>query len=485
MSHAPGISPLRVAQLLGARDDRGPAYRWLADGLRLLIADGRIPTGHALPSERVLTTHLGLSRTTVTRAYATLREAGYLVSRQGSGHVSTLPLGGDGGGMSGALLPGSANPEGVLDLTCAACRAPAGMAEAYEAALAALPRYLASTGYATAGLPELREAIAARYRERGVPTTADQIMVTSGALAGVSLAARALVRPGQQVLMETPTYPNAIAALRRAGARLRALPVEPTGWDAASAAATIVGVGATAAVLIPDFHNPTGSLMEDADRARIAAALKRADTLAIIDETILEVRLEPEGPVPSPFAAHLTRSISVGSSSKSHWGGLRTGWLRAPVGLMPRLLQARIAGDLGAPILEQLVLLDLLRRDPGLHPERRADLLASRKVMLEALPSALPGARWQVPRGGLSLWVELPGRLANQLAVAAEGEGLLLTPGPQFAVSHGHDRFVRLPYKDPPDIVAEAMRRLGRAAQRIGSLPAAPVIRPNRRPVVA
>ncbi len=479
----PATSAARVATLLGERDPALPAYRWLSDGLRMLIADGRIPSGHLLPSERLLTSALGLSRTTVTRAYTVLRAAGFLVARQGSGHVATLPLGTARLGVGGALLPGEGTSEDVLDLTCAACRAPAGTAEAYAAALAALPSYLAGTGYATAGLLELRELVAARYEARGLPTGPDQVLVVGGALAGVSLAVRALTSPGQRVLVETPSYPNAIDAARRAATRLVPLPVEPEGWDLDLAVDTVAAAKPTAAQLILDFHNPTGALMDDAGRERLASALRRAGTVAIVDETMLEVRLD-DAPTPLPFAAHLSRTVLVGSSSKSHWGGLRVGWLRVPRALLPRLLQARIADDLGAPIVEQLALTELLRRDPGLHPERREHLRASRSAMLSALPLALPGARRVVPAGGLSLWVELPEPRANQLASAAAAAGLLISPGPQFAVSHGLDRFVRLPYKDPADVVTEAMRRLGEAWRAQQQLPGGRTgARP--RPVVA
>lgn len=480
---SPSTSAARVATLLGERDPRVPAYGWLSDGLRRMIADGRIPSGHLLPSERMLTTALGLSRTTITRAYTVLREAGFLVARRGSGHVATLPLGGSRLGVGGALLPGTGTAEDVLDLTCAACRAPAGTADAYAAALAALPSYLAGTGYATAGLFELRELIAARYGQRGLPTDPDQVLVVGGALSGVSLAVRALTSPGQRVLVESPSYPNAIDAARRAGARLVPLPVEPEGWDLDHTVATVAATKPVAAQLILDFHNPTGALMDDTGRERLAAALRRTGTVAIVDETMLEVRLD-DAPTPLPFAAHLSRSVLVGSSSKSHWGGLRVGWLRVPRPLLPRLLQARIADDLGAPIVEQLALTELLRRSPGLHPERREELRASRAAMLAALPDALPGARWVVPAGGLCLWVQLPEARANQLASAAADAGVLISPGPQFAVSHGLDRFVRLPYKDPADVVTEAMRRLGRAWRAQQEFPAGRTgARP--RPVVA
>ena len=479
----PGTTAPGLASLLGPRDPGVPAYRWLADGLRLLIADGRIPTGRALPSERLLTAELDVSRTTVTRAYALLGDAGYLESRRGSGHVARLPHAPVRLGVGGALLPGSGTDGDVIDLTCAASRAPAGTAEAYAAALDALPGHLAGTGYATTGLPELRELIADRYAARGLPTSPDQIMVVNGALAGMSLVIRTLTRPGDRVLVESPSYPNSVAAARRAGARLVPLPVEPHGWDLDLCTATLAAVAPSLAQFVLDFHNPTGCLMDDDDRHRLADGLRRAGSVAVVDETMLEVQLD-ECATPLPFAAHLSRTVLVGSSSKSHWGGLRTGWLRAPAPLMPRLLQARIADDLGAPLLEQLVLIELLRHGHGLHPERRAELRAARAVMESALPDAIPGSRWITPRGGLSLWVELPEPRAAQLAASALEEKLLVSPGPQFAVGHGLQRFVRLPYKDPADVVADAMRRLGRAWRAQPGIPSGSIsARP--RPVVA
>src|SRR5688572_10427187 len=110
------ISADRVATLLGPALDRSPAYVGLADGLRMLISDGRITVGTRLPSERELTTRLGVSRTTVTRAYGRLRERGYLVSRQGSGSLAQLPTA-RGGRQDHLLSPGDF-PEESIDLTC-------------------------------------------------------------------------------------------------------------------------------------------------------------------------------------------------------------------------------------------------------------------------------------------------------------------------------------------------------------------------------
>src|SRR3954466_7403675 len=122
------ISAARVATLVGDFD-RSPAYAGLADALVLLIGDGRITLGTRLPSERELTEALGVSRTTVTRAYAELRDAGYAEARRGSGPFTRVP-GGPPRAHDRALLPGPADSD-AIDLNCAAPSAPPGLAQAY------------------------------------------------------------------------------------------------------------------------------------------------------------------------------------------------------------------------------------------------------------------------------------------------------------------------------------------------------------------
>ena len=164
---------------------RSPAYVGLADALRELIGDGRIGYGTRLPSERDLTAALGVSRTTVTRAYAVLRESGYAEARHGSGTFTRLP-GGPTRALDRALWPTDVTP-GHIDLVCAAATAPPGIAAAYADAAASLPAHLGGHGYYPAGLPDLQAAIAASYDARGLPTTPDQIIVTAGALAATAV----------------------------------------------------------------------------------------------------------------------------------------------------------------------------------------------------------------------------------------------------------------------------------------------------------
>ncbi len=453
----------RLAALLGDFD-RDPAYAGLVDGIRGLVHDGRLPTGVRLPSERALTSALGVSRTTVARAYALLREEGLLRSRQGSGSVVTAPR--EGAVVGDHLLTPRHGLPGAIDLTCAAPAPHPGVLAAYRRAAEVLPSHLTGTGYFPSGLPVLREAVAASYAERGLPTDPDQVVVVPGALAGVAVAARALLGPGDRVLTESPTYPNAIATLVRSGGRV--LGAEP---DADALVSGLRQVRPRVAYLIPDFHNPTGALLDHAGRGLVAAALRESRTTAIVDESMAPLPLEGQQ-LPAPLAAYAADAISVGSTSKQFWGGLRIGWMRVPPQHMDAVVAARLSLDLGTSVLEQLVAADLLATGAPLLHERRAGVRASRDAVVAALAEHLPDWRCQVPRGGLTLWCGLPVAVSSVLAAQSLRAGVVLAPGPAFAPEGGLDRFVRLPLTLPAETLVEAVRRLGEIWPDVRAAPA-------------
>lgn len=470
------ISAARLSALV-AGFDRSPAYAGLADALVLAIGDGRIGTDVRLPSERELTDALGVSRTTVTRAYAQLRESGYAVARQGAGTFTRVP-GGRARTRDRALTPDQLavdHPDGI-DLGCAAPMAPAGLASAYAEAVTDLPAYLGGHGYFPTGLPHLQAAVARGFEERGLPTDPAQVIITPGALSGAAIVAQALARRGDRVLVESPVYPNATLALRNAGGRLIGAPVDPEGWDLDAVGAQLRQVRPALAYLVPDFQNPTGHLMTDEQREEYAGHLRAAGTVAVVDESLQALALDGQE-MPRPFAAYSPDAITIGSASKAFWGGLRLGWVRVPPGLAERLTRARLSLDLGTPVLEQLVLARLLVSGPVL-PDQLARLVEQREALLGALTEHLPSWRWVRPGGGLAVWCELPSGSAVALADAAERAGVGVTPGPLFAAEGGLDRFVRIPWTRPaPELVA-AVERL---APVWADLPASPTrTRPGR-----
>lgn len=433
---------------------RTPVYRQLADGLRLLILDGRLPLECRLPGERELATALGISRTTVATALAQLRDEGYLASRQGSGSVTMLPE----NGQTVSPLPGRA---ATLDLSTAALSAGPEIHQAYANALIALPEHLGGTGYNQQGLPELREVIAQRYVERGLPTTADQIMVVNGALSGFGLILRLLTGPGDRVVLDNPTYPMALSAIK--GASCRPVPVSLTehGWDTEGLAATIAQTSPRLAYLLADFHNPSGLCMDAQTRQAIAEIAARTRTTIVADETMVD--LWYDAPPPPPLAAfdQADRIITLGSAGKSFWGGLRLGWIRANSRTIASLIQIRDSLDLGSPILEQLAGISLFNEANNFLPARREMLRQQRDASAEIIKELFPDWKMTVvPQGGLSWWIELPKPLATIFAASAESIGIRIGAGPRFGSEGAFERYLRLPFTLEPAQMRIALERL-------------------------
>ncbi|MCK0118333.1 PLP-dependent aminotransferase family protein [Isoptericola sp. S6320L] len=463
------LSAPAASRLLGAWHTSGPVYLALADALRSAVLAGSLAPLTRLPSERELARALGVSRTTTSAAYARLRELGFATSQVGSGTVAILPRtaglplrpqtpAGDG------PLPPLADGVGPIEMSQATPSAPDALHGAYERALEMLPAYLGTGGYAHLGLDVLREAVAARYRARGVPTTPDQILVTTGGQQAIALLATTLVSRTEPVVVESPTYYHAIEALQRAGARVIGV---PTG-DVESLASAVHRTRARLAYLVPDFHNPTGRTLTADERDAVVHLTDRYGVTVVGDETLTDLDLEG-GTVPGPFCGDgtNTRLVSVGSASKSFWGGIRIGWVRATPQLVQRLARTRQALDIATPVLEQLAVVELLARRDEILPARVAGLRERRDLLVGLVRDRFPDWDVPVPKGGLCLWTGIGRPAAQALTAAAVAEGLRIGAGPQFTPDGTAQDRIRLIYTATPETLAEAVERLARAWRRV------------------
>lgn len=443
----------------------GPAYHGLSDAIRLLIVDGRVPVGARLPSERALAEALHVSRTTVTAAYTQLREDGYLNARQGARSTTALPV--------SPAVPSLTIP--TANLAAATLSAPAAVvSQAYADAADMITPYLRDIGIELRGVPPLREAIAERYCARGLPTDPDEIMVTTGALHAIGLILATYTQPDDRVLVEQPTYHGGLAAMATRGVRPVPVAMTSTGWELDAVEAAIRQLAPSMAYLIPDNHNPTGLTLPQAGRRRLAQIIADTRTRTIIDETITDMWLDQE--VPPPFASSLTAGrdlvLTVGSMSKSFWGGLRIGWIRAERTTLATVAALRPAVDMGTPVFEQLAAARLLVAENDVLPERREILRARRELLLDLLRVHLPDWRPAPGTGGMSLWVRLPAPMSSALSAAASRMGLEIPPGPRFGVDGTLERFIRVPYTLPDDQLVESVTLLARAWRTVtGSAP--------------
>ncbi|GIH94743.1 GntR family transcriptional regulator [Planobispora siamensis] len=469
------LSGPQLARLVAIDPGARPYYRVLAESVRSLILDGRLPVRVRVPAERHLAEALGVSRTTVTAAYDRLREQGYLESRQGAGSWTALP---DPGALGTENPWIAAGDDGLLPMHCAAPHATSVLPAAIAHASEHYPRYALGMGYDPVGIAPLREAIAERYTARGLATRPEQILVTTGAQQAIHLLITMFLSAGDPMVIESPTYPHVIDLARIRGARIVPVGVPEDGWDLDLLNSAMGQSGARLAYVIPDFQNPTGHLMDDAARAGLVGAARRHGTTLVVDETWAELAID-EVPRTAPLAAFDVdnRVISVGSASKLWWGGLRIGWIRATAATVRRLAVLRAAVDIASPLFEQLVVARLFEDIEETRAERRRTLGASRDALASALRGRVPEWSFTVPRGGGSLWIGLDGPSAGALADAAACHGVRLAPGTWFGVDGALERRLRLPFTQPPQVVVEAVERIAEARLRgsYGARPAEPL----------
>jgi DNA-binding transcriptional MocR family regulator len=204
--------------------------------------------------------------------------------------------------------------------------------------------------------------------------------------------------------------------------------------------------------------------------------LEQAGTVAVVDETLVELGLDAAAPVPFAAVAPPHAVVTVGSTSKAFWGGLRIGWLRAEPDVVQRCARVLSGTQLALPVLEQLAACHLLDGAEAALASSRSRLREQRAALLGALADRLPA--WQVrpPAGGLVLWCQLPAGSSTALAAGAEPHGLRLAAGPRFSPSAGCDDRLRLPVHPPRPVLEEAVRRLADLVAATGSA------RPRRPP---
>jgi DNA-binding transcriptional MocR family regulator len=452
-------------------DGPGPLHRKLSDALRAAAEQGVLGAGERLPSERELAVRLAVSRSTVVAAYDTLRADGVVESRRGSGtHIRRRS---DARPVPDPLAAFAVSPlygtlidvrEDVISLACATFPAHPRVAEAIREVVADEgDKLLAHTGYLPGGLPALREALAEMLTRHGTATTPDQVMVTTGAQQAISLATLLLVRSGDEVIVESPSFSGTLDVFRTRGARLTAVRVDDGGIDAREVAQAVAAGRPAVIYLMPTFHNPTGALLA-ANRRRDLAELALEHGVPIVEDNALENAPLDDERIP-PIAAFVPDApvLSAGSFSKAAWGGLRVGWMRGPRTLVGRLIELKAMNDLGSPLFDQAVAARIVPHLDQMRVDHRTMLNRNLELVAALLADLLPTWRWRRPKGGPSLWVELPSGSASAYTQVALRFGVEVIPGDQMSPTGDDRRHLRLPYTAEPPVLEETMRRLAQA----------------------
>jgi DNA-binding transcriptional MocR family regulator len=342
-----------------------------------------------------------------------------------------------------------------------------GAAEILDETLVKSRREIASLvrhhGYMPLGLPALRATLAKLWTSRGLPTKEDQILVANGAQQAIGLAASLLLSPGDEVIVEDPTYPGALDLFGTARARFVPVPPATEPGAVEKIAAALRRPRARLLYVLPTFHNPTGAVLPEKPRREIARLAEQAGVTVLEDHTLSDLSLG--APPPPPLAAFARRGpvLTVGSLSKLYWGGLRIGWIRGPEAIIHRLARRKAMDDLGSSVLSQAVAVRLLERADEVAKLRRRQAGERLEALAKGLARHLPDWTWKRPAGGLTVWVKLPRGRAAEFAQVAARQGVTVLPGSVCSPTNGFADHVRLAFVPEPDEIREGVERLARA----------------------
>ncbi|MDP2712340.1 MAG: PLP-dependent aminotransferase family protein [Solirubrobacteraceae bacterium] len=347
------------------------------------------------------------------------------------------------------------------------------VAEAFARALAPTHAARALQYSSTEGDPRLRALLAERFRGRGLPCDAGELLVTTGSQQALGLLAAVLLDPGDAVLVENPSYLAALQCFGFAGARLVPVPCDDEGLDPEALPALIAEHAPKFLYVVPTFQNPTGRTLPAARRARLAQIAAEHGLWIVEDDPYGELRYDgaPLAPIGS-HAGAADRTVTISSLSKVLAPGLRIGWLRAPAGILGPLTIAKQAADLHTSTVDQVAArtalesADLDAHIAGLCDEYRG----RRDTLLDGLARALPaGSQFNRPEGGMFVWGRLPdGWDASALLRAALTHDVAFVPGHPFYALQADPRTLRLSFTTHvPAEIATGLARLRRAVDAV------------------
>lgn len=445
------ISPARISRLIGSwRTSEGKVSQQLSVSIGRLIAARELPVGGLLPSERALASALAVSRGTVVAAYMSLRDAGLLDSRHGSGHRITASA--PATGVAHTRLVGEvlALPRDI-DMTSGALPPSPILTEMLSALRGAdLASIAAGLGYDASGLPALRWAVARYYTDLGLATHPDSILITSGAQQAVWLLANALVDASDAVVVEDPVYRGSLEAFRRRNARIVPVGASAHGLDMEQLEKALKN-RPKLLYLFPEAHNPTGRSLDDASRRDLIGLLERYPTFLIEDGAQNELSTVA-GTTPRPIAGKIDPDnvATIGTLSKLFWGGIRIGWIRAAPPLIKRLVSFKAVNDLGCSMFDQHLAVGLLENIREARAYRHQEIAGHLKAAEDAIAERARGRwHWTRPSGGTAMWIHMPGVDAVALCQEAQRHRLFLSAGPGYSAHENFGDFVRLPFVRP------------------------------------
>lgn len=463
-------------------------YRQIEQHLLQQIASGSLGPGARLPSLRHVSARSRVAVSTVLQAYAELERKGVIESRPRSGFfvrrdVHELPP--PPSAPRPVLRPHTINrgqliatvleTVGDRELLPLGINCPADELLPYRelarvAARLAREEPKRQVGYLPVeGSLALRRQLSLRAAQAGLDVRPEEIIITCGALEALHVAVRSLVRPGDNVLIQAPSYFCFQQLLETQGVRSIEIPSHPRhGVDPADVERALGRFDIRACIFTPNFNNPDGSLTPDQAKKEIVRLLAGRDIPLIEDDVAGDLHF---GPIrPSVFKMYDPRNVILCSSfSKTLCPGYRIGWIM-PGRFHAQAYEVKATTNVcsATPTQESVALyLGEGRYDRHLRGLRRILQEQTRSMQIQVSRTFPEGTRVSRPEGGGVLWIELPGKIDSvELMYRARGEGISIAPGTIFSTQDRFASHVRLNAGNPwSAAVADGVERLGALAR--------------------
>ena len=481
------------------RQSPEPLYQQIKTHLRQGILSGSLEADTRLPASRQLARDLGVNRITVENAYSELEADGLIFSRVGSGTYvlppNPLPL----GSKTSSETPwplwqeavqariAGARPTVAEMLKAAGHAHPISFAsgisdtrqfpaEEFRKTIQSVMRRdgIAAMDYGERnGYGPLRESITHILASQGLQTRPENILITAGSQQAIALVAQVILKPGDVILVESPTYSQAIELFRALGFRIVGIPMDNQGMQVEKLEKLLQQHHPKLIYTIPNFHNPTGTCLSSARRRQLIVLSDRYNVPILEDDFVGDMRYDGRAQPSLKALDPGGQVIHISTFSKMLMPGLRVGFLVADGPVYASLLDFKRLSDVATATLIQRALEAYVTVGRYQAYLRRACLIyrKRRDAMLAAIDRYLPaGVTMEPPQGGLFLWVHLPDGLStDELLPLACEEGVAFAAGSSFFPEGncGQD-WMRLNFVAPSEEeIGEGIKRLGRTIKRM------------------
>jgi DNA-binding transcriptional MocR family regulator len=445
-------------------------YRRLADDLSASIRSGVLRPGDRMPSVRGVCRSHHVSPATVLHAYRLLEDRGEIHARSRSGHYVSAHLGNRPMQEPAMSRPSvKATKVDVKDLVfelleslkrsdivplgsafpAPGCFPLARLARALHAATLKLDPHDVYEQLPP-GNSDLRRQIARRYLESGCNVDPEEIVITTGALEGLSLCLQAVTRPGDLVAIESPSFYVALEIIERLGLKAVEIPTHPRdGMNVAALAEALDRHSIKACWVMTNFENPLGSQMPEEQKRELVKLLEKRGVPLIEDDVYGELYFGTGRPKPAKAFDRTGNVMHCSSFSKCLAPGYRVGWA-TPGRLFNQVKRAKLVTTIATSGPAQVAIAEFLKQGGYNHHLRklRQTFESQQSRMLQAIGRHFPkDTHVTRPAGGYFLWVELPNAVkALGVFGLANEKNITVAPGPMFSPQRKFENCIRLNY---------------------------------------